>query len=157
MKLEGSFEDDLQEALLDDVEHQLVGEADNLVAEAIAFVHGRLDQYAQRFDYNVEPIKQSLEVDNVQRSDGSITVRFGWTHEAMPYLEFGTSEHTIEGDPVLSFVWEQRHDPPDWVAEEFEAEGDGYRVFLPEVTVAGVKETRAVRDAMNHLRRQLQA
>jgi len=156
ISLEASFEDDLREAVLDDVEHQLVGQRDNLIAQAISFVHGRLDRYAREFDYNVEPIKQSLEPVEVQRSDGSITVRFGWSHEAMPYLEFGTSEHTIEGDPILSFVWEERHDPPDWVREEFDAEGDGYRVFLPEVEVAGVKETRAVRDALNMLRRQLQ-
>jgi len=155
MQLEAGFEDSLQEALLDDVEHQLVGERDNLVAQAVSFVHGRLDRYGREFDYRVEPIKQSLRVEAVERSGGSITVRFGWTHEAIVYLEFGTSEHTIEGDPVLSFVWEERHNPPDWVAEEFEQEGDGYRVFLPEVTVAGVKETRAIRDAMHYLRRQM--
>jgi hypothetical protein len=153
--LESGFEGKLQEALFDDVERRLVGERDNLVAQAISFVHGRLDRYAREFDYRVEPIKESLVVEGVQRSGGSITVRFGWTHEAMPYLEFGTSEHTIGGDPVLSFIWEERHDPPDWVAEEFEAEGDGYRVFLPEVEVAGVRETRAVRDALNMLRRRL--
>lgn len=153
--LEPGFEGKLREALLDDVERKLVGEQDNLVAQVVSAVHGRLDRYAREFDYNVEPIKESLRVESVDRSGNGITVRFGWTHEGMPYLEFGTSEHTIEGDPVLSFIWEERHDPPEWVAEEFEAEGDGYRVFLPEVEVAGVKETRAIRDALNMFRRRL--
>jgi len=119
-------------------------------------VHGRLDRFARKFDYQIESVKASLQPVEVERSGGTLTIRFGWEHEAFPYLEFGTSEHTIDGDPILSFVWEERHDPPAWVREEFEAEGDGYRVFLPEVEVAGVKETRAIRDALNWLRRELQ-
>jgi hypothetical protein len=142
-----------EQAILDEAEHRLVGEADNLIAQAISRVHGRLDRYAREFGYNVEPLKQSLEPVDVQRSGGSLTITFGWSHEAFPYLEYGTSGHTVEGDPVLSFVWE---DPPGWVTEEFDQEGDGYRVFLPEVEVAGVKETRAVRDALNWLRREMQ-
>jgi hypothetical protein len=150
------FEDDLEAAVLDDAERTLVGERDNLIAQVISRVHGRLDRYAREFNYNIESIKQSLEPVEVDRSGDELTVTFGWSHEAFPYIEFGTSDHTIEGDPVLSFVWETRHDPPEWVAEEFEQEGDGYRVFLPEVEVAGVQETRAVRDALNWLRRELQ-
>jgi hypothetical protein len=91
----------------------------------------------------------------VTRTEDSIEATVGWSHEAFPYFEFGTSDHTIEGDPILSFVWEERHDPPEWVREEFDAEGDGYRVFLPEVEVAGVRETRAVRDGLNQIRRQI--
>jgi hypothetical protein len=156
MNLASDFESKATEAILDEAEHQLVGKRDNIIAAVISRVHGRLDRYGREFGYNVDPIKQSLAPVDVQRSGDGLTIRFGWTHEAMVYLEFGTSEHTIEGDPVLSFVWEERHDPPAWVREEFEAEGDGYRVFLPEVTVAGVRETRAVRDALNWLRRDLQ-
>ena len=153
--LDSSFEADLQAALLDEAETALVGEADNLIAQAISRVHGRLDRYAREFDYNVDPLKQSLEPVDVQRSGRQLTIRFGWSHEAFPYLEFGTPDHTIEGSPVLSFVWEERHNPPDWVREEFDEEGAGYRVFLPEVEVAGIEETRAVRDALNWLRREL--
>jgi len=157
MNLDAGFEDELREAVLDNAQHELIGKQDNLIAQAISRVHGRLDKYGREFDYRVEPLKQSLQPVDVERSSGQLTIRFGWSHEAMPYLEFGTSEHTIEGDPVLSFVWEERHDPPEWVREEFDQEGDGYRVFLPEVEVAGVKETRAVRDAVAWLRRELQS
>lgn len=153
--LESDFEERLQEAVLDQAEHELVGKPDNVIAQAISRVHGRLDRYAREFGYNIESLKQSLQPVEVQRSDGQLTIRFGWDHEAFPYIEFGTSDHTIEGNPILSFVWEDRHNPPDWVAEEFEREGDGYRVFLPEVEVAGVQETRAVRDALNWLRGEL--
>lgn len=154
--LGSSFEDELARSLLDQAEHELVGKQDNLVHQAIQFVRGRLERYGREHDYRVQPVLDSLEPVEVDRSDRSVTVRFGWSHEAFGYLEFGTSAHTIEGNPVLSFVWEQRHDPPEWVAEEFEKEGDGYRVFLPEVEVAGVRETRALRDAIHMVRRQLE-
>jgi hypothetical protein len=155
MELDSSFEADLQEALLDDAEQKLVGERNNVVFQAIERVHERLREYAREFDYRVESVIDSLAPVDVQRSNGQLTIRFGWQHEAFPYFEYGTSEHTIEGDPVLSFVWEERHDPPNWVRDEFEQEGDGYRVFLPEVEVAGVKETRAIRSALDWLRRHL--
>jgi hypothetical protein len=155
MNLAADFEADLRESMLDSVEHELVGKREPIIFAAIQFVRGRLERYARDFDYNVQSVLDSLEPVEVDRGDGQLTVRFGWSHEAFPYIEFGTSDHTIEGDPILSFVWEERHDPPDWVAEEFEREGDGYRVFLPEVEVAGVRETRAVRDAMHWLRREL--
>jgi hypothetical protein len=74
--------------------------------------------------------------------------------------EFGTSDHTVSGDP-LSFVWE---DPPQWVREEFDqARGSGgrfrsgWRVFLPETDVSGLEESRAIRDSLNGFRRLLRA
>jgi hypothetical protein len=45
-------------------------------------------------------------------------------------------------------VWE---DPPQWVREEFEPEGDGWRVFLPETTPSGLPEARFIRDTLNWL------
>ncbi|MFC4549382.1 MULTISPECIES: hypothetical protein [Halorussus] len=157
MKLDSSFEDDLREAVLDEAEHELIGKQGNLVHEAVQFTHDRLREYGREFDYRVDSIIDSFGGVEVDRSANRLTIRWGWTHEAMVYLEFGTSDHTIEGDPVLSFVWEERHNPPEWVREEFDQEGNGYRVFLPEVEVAGVKETRAARDALNWLRREVQS
>jgi len=154
MELASDFTQQAQQALLDDVEQTLVGERDNLVFAATQRVRGRLERYEREFDYNIQPVLDSFTGIDVTRTDNSITVRWGYDHPAIQYFEFGTSEHTIEGDPVLSFVW-SREDAPDWVAEEFDEEGDGYRVFLPEVKVAGVKETRAIRDAMNWLRREV--
>jgi len=156
-KLESGFEAVLQETILDDIEHELVGRQDNLVFEATQFVRGRLERYGRKFEYNVQPILDSFGGVEVNRSGARLTVRWGWQHEALVYLEFGTSDHTIDGDPILSFVWEDRHNPPAWVAEQYEREAGGYRVFLPEVEVAGVRETRAVRDSLHHLRREVQA
>jgi hypothetical protein len=155
--LDSNFEADLREAVLDEAEHQLVGRSDNLVFEATQFVRGRLERYGREFDYNVEPIIESFGGVEVDRSPRRLTVRWGWEHEALVYLEFGTSGATIGRDPVLSFIWETNDGPPDWVAEEFEREGDGYRVFLPEVEAAGVRETRAVRDSLANLRREVQS
>lgn len=154
MELDASFEDQLEQAVLDDAEHELVGKQDNLVHQTVQQAHERLREYGREFDYNVEPVIESFGGVDVTRSDDGLTIRWGWEHEASVYLEFGTSEHTIQGDPVLSFVW-SREDAPDWVAEEFDQEGDGYRVFLPEVEVAGVRETRFARHALDWLRREV--
>jgi hypothetical protein len=154
MNLTSSFEPDLQEAVLDQAEHELIGKQDNLVHQFVQRAHDRLREYGDRYDYNVEPIIESFEIDEIDRSDSRLTIRLGWTHEASVFMELGTSDHTVEGDPVLSFVW-SREDAPAWVAQEFEPEGDGYRVFLPETEPSGLPESRFVRDALNWLRREV--
>lgn len=151
MTLEDGFEDKLQSAVLDEVEHQLVGQEAPLLFEAISRAHGVLLTYGVENDYRVEPIIDSMEWD-VDRDETSVSVTMGWTHPAAPYFEFGTSDHTIDGDPVLSFVWE---DPPAWVKQHFDAEGEGWRVFFGSVEVSGIPESRFVRDALNWLRREI--
>lgn len=155
MNLSRDFEEAVADAILDEAEAALVGGNNPLVARARQAAHDRLREYADRYDYRIESVIESFQLDTVDRSDRALTVRWGWTHEAAVYLEFGTSDHTIQGDPVLSFVWEERHDPPQWVREEYEEEGDGYRVFLPEVEVAGVRETRFARRSLRYLESQL--
>lgn len=152
--LGSDFEEQLREAVLDDAEQSLIGE-DGLVQQAVEQAHERLRAYGREHEYDIEPIIDSFAGPEVERDDGQLTVRWGWRHEASVYMEFGTSDHTIEGDPVLSFIW-GKEDAPDWVAREFEPEGDGYRVFLPEVEVSGLPESRYVRDALNWLRREVQ-
>ncbi|WP_193570589.1 hypothetical protein [Halorubellus sp. JP-L1] len=158
--LERGFEDDLREAVMDDVEATLVGEEANLVYEFVELVHARLRSYGERHGYDVESTIDSLGQPEVDRSEGRIEVTIGWESEQMARWEFGTSDHTVEGDP-LSFVW---HDPPQWVREEFDqARGgggqfeSGYRVFLQETEPSGIEESRAIRDALNGLRRVMQA
>ena len=112
--LERSFEDDLRAAVLDAAETALVGD-DGIGAEFVKRAHDRLRDYGRQFDMNVEPIIDSFTGVDVKRSDERISIRFGWDHEAAGYFEFGTPPHTIEGDPILSFVWE---DPPQWVRQE---------------------------------------
>jgi hypothetical protein len=153
MDLDASFEDDVEAAILDDVEHELVGGGGNLVHEAIQQSKEALQDFADQ--YNVGPIWQSLEGPEVDRTDESITVRWRFTHDAAGFFEFGTPDnYRIEGNPILSFVWE---DPPEWVTEEFEPEGDGYRVFFSEVDSGeGIKETRFTRWGLRWLRWQLE-
>ena len=153
--LDSSFEDDLAEAVLDDAAANLLA-GDGAIMAAIEAAHERLREYAREFEYRIESVIDSLQgPEVVEQSDRHFRVRWGWVHEAAPYLEWGTSDHTIEGNPILSFIWEDRHNPPAWVAEEYEREGGGYRVFLPEVEVAGVRETRFARHALEWLRREV--
>lgn len=129
---------------LDELEREFVGEANNLVFQAIQTSHDRL----RESDYDVDSVIASLEGPTVDRGPGSITVSWRWSHPAASFFEYGTSEHTINGDPVLSFVWE---DPPDAVREQFDREADGWRVFFNAVEVGGIDQTRFARAGLREL------
>ena len=154
MNLDSSFEDDLREAVLDDVEHEMIGKPDNIVHQTIQRAHDILREYGSRNDYNIEPIIESMDYD-VERSEGHLRIRIGWAHEAAPYFEFGTSDHEVSGNPLLSFIWE---DAPAAIHDMFpnteRVDGDP-RVFFSDVEVAGLPESRFVRDALNWLRREI--
>ena len=158
--LANSFENDLREALLDDVEHETVGRQGNLVHRAIQQSREALEDFADQ--YNVGPIFDSLEGPDVTRTGNRITVRWSFEHPAAGYFEFGTADnYTIEGNPVLSFVWE---DPPQWVRQEFDQARDpggrfatGWRVFFHTVDSGdGIAETRFTRWGLRWLRFQLE-
>jgi hypothetical protein len=158
--LDSDFEDALREAVLDDAQATLVGEQANLIFEFVELVHTRLRAYGERHGYDVESTIDSLGQPQVDRGRETLTVTVGWQSPQMARWEFGTSDHTVDGNPVLSFVWE---DPPQWVREEFNQARDesgqfrsGWRVFFPEVEVSGLPESRAIRDAINALRRVLE-
>lgn len=164
MNLESGFEDKLKAAMMDDVEQKLVGEEASLVYEFVELVHSRLRSYGQTHGYAVESTIDSIQQPEVDRSEGEITVTVGWASEQMARWEFGTEAHPVDGNPILSFVWAEEHNPPQWVKEEFDqarsTDGQyrsGWRVFLPQTNVEGLPESRAIRDAMNGLRRLLQA
>ncbi|WP_135806210.1 hypothetical protein [Halorussus marinus] len=150
MNLDSSFEDDLREAVLDEAEHELIGQSDNLVHQFVQDVHDQLRAYGSQYDYNVEPIIESLGEPQVDRSENSLSIRVGWEHEASVYFEFGTSDHTVEGDPLLVFEFDPAEYP--YLAEMFP---DG-TAFLPQTHPSGLPESRAVRDALNELRREMQ-
>jgi hypothetical protein len=144
-------------AATDATEELLVGRQNNLTFQTIQKAHSILDAAARQYGYHVESIKESLELTEVQRGDGELQVVFGWSHEAAQYFEFGTSPHTVRGNPVLAFVWEDRHNPPQWVKENFErARSDsgepGYLTFLRKTEPDGVTEVRFVRGALEWLR-----
>lgn len=147
--LGADFEDQLREALLDDVQQQFVGR-DGPIWAAVEKSHDVLIEYGREHDYNVGPVIEALSEPAITRTSTSVEAFWGWFHPAAPYFAFGTSDHTVDGNPVLSFVWEN---PPAWVTEEFEREGDGYRVFLPETEPSGLPESRFVREGITTARR----
>ena len=153
VNLEGDFEAQLQASVLADAEQRF---REELVPAAVERSNEILRDYGQRLDYNVAPVIEAQTEPAFTRESGRITAFWGWFHPAAPHFEFGVSPHTISGNPILSFVWET---PPQWVREEFEREGDGWRVFFHEVNwgsdTGGIPESRFVRDALAWLRREL--
>ena len=139
------FEADARKAILDEAEQHAREEIAPAVQE---HAHDILEAYGREHDYDVQSIIDAGET-RVERRKGSIRIRWGWPEPAI-FFERGTVDHVVEAKnaDALSFVWE---DPPDWVREEFEPEGDGYRVFLPKVEVAGLPESRFIRDTLNWL------
>jgi hypothetical protein len=151
----------MADALQDATREAVVGRERNLVAETIAEANSNLDEAAAVNEWDVQNVKSSVDVE-VNETETGIGIRISYDHPASEFFEFGTSAHTIQGRPVLSFVWEERHDPPEWVREEFEsATSDkgrpGYQVFFSEVEVEGIPETRFLRDALRFFQRQMEA
>ena len=155
MQLDSNFEQSLKEATLDEVEHELIGKHNNLVHQAVQQSRAALEEFADQYD--VGPIFESLAGPEVERTDDSITVRWRFEHPAAGYFEFGTPDHyQIDGNPVLSFVW-SGDAVPEWVKDEFEREGDGWRVFFHQVDSGeGIEETRFTRRGLRWLRQQVE-
>ena len=151
------FESDARAALMDGIESEL----ERLMQNFVDVVHNNLQSYARTHGYDVESTIGSVTDVQVDRSSGTVTAKVGWQHPQMSRWEFGTDAHTITptSADVLSFVWEN---PPQWVREEFDQArssgkqyASGWRVFLPKTEGDGLPESRAIRDAMNGLRRLL--
>jgi hypothetical protein len=150
--LDSSFETDLQEAILDTAERELIGQRAPLAFQFVELVHSRLRSYGERYGYDVQPAIDSLGPLEVNRTGDGISVTIGWADEQMARWEFGVSPHTIDGDPVLSFVWE---DPPAEVREQFRQARDesgrftsGVRVFFASIDHPGIPASRAIRDSL---------
>lgn len=135
---------------------QLTGRG-GLAWRAIQQSHARLREFSD--EYDVEPIIESLEVPRdgpaFRPETGAIDLRWRWTHPAAVFVARGTRPHTINGDPVLSFIWE---DAPAEVRAMFpntEREGGDPRVFFTEVTVEGIARTDFDRHGERWLKDQL--
>jgi hypothetical protein len=153
MTVASGFEDGLGDAVLDATERRAREEVAPLLRERIQSL---LRNYGRRHDYRVQPVVEATRT-SVDRAGGTVTVRAELPHPAYLF-EVGTDAHEITptNADVLSFIWERRHDPPQWVREKYEREGDGWRVFLPKVEVEGLPEGRFVRDALHDIRRELE-
>lgn len=152
--LGSDFEDQLQEALLDEIQEQMLAD-DGPVQGAVEKSEEVLIEYGRRHDYDVGPVLEALAEPAIQRKSDRIVATWGWYHPAAPHFEWGTSDHTVDGDPVLTFIWE---DAPPGIHEMFpdtQREGGDPRVFLPSVDVSGLPESRFVREGIDWLRREV--
>ncbi|AFH22022.1 hypothetical protein OSG_eHP14_00210 [environmental Halophage eHP-14] len=147
--------DEAQQALLADLRDELVDQQGNLVFASVRVSHGTLRSYGQRNDYDVEPVTETVEIVTVAESSRSLTIRWEWDHEAAGFFQFGVSPHTIDGDPILSFIWE---DAPQGVKEMFanteRVDGDP-RVFFQSVNHPGIPASRFVQAGINWLRQEV--
>jgi len=142
---------------LDAVERQLVGKRRPIVFQAIRVSHGSLRSYGSRNEYAVEPIVESLMLPEVDRDGSEISVTWGWDHEAAEYFDRGASDHTVNGDSVISFIWQ---DAPSSIHDMFpdtEREGGDPRVFFQSVEVSGLPASRFVLAGIEWLRQELEA
>lgn len=138
--LDSDFEDKLEAAVLDEVEEDL-RRVDGPVAHAIARSERRLQLYAEKYD--VEPILDSLEGPHISREGDTITVEWEFTHGASGFFEFGTTDHKVEGNPVLAFEYPKSEGGP------------GDVVFSSGHMVSGLDETRFTRYGLEELRHEL--
>lgn len=148
--------EDAREALLADVRGRLIEQEGNLIFQSVRVAHGTLRSYGQRHDYNVESVTETVEILETSTTGRSVSVRWGWTHDAAQYFQWGVSPHTIDGDPILSFIWE---DAPREVREMFantERVGGDPRVFFRSVDHPGIPAARFVQAGINWLRDELE-
>lgn len=150
--LDASFESDLRDAMLDDAEDKLYDGSDTIAEHLLRTANENLDDYATEYDYSLRGIIQSGRIAETSRTQRSVSATLRWDHPAALF-EFGAPPHEINGNPILSFVWE---DPPEWVKSEFRREGDGWRVFFPSVQNPGLPAGRWLRGALNKVRFELQ-
>jgi hypothetical protein len=156
MELSSNFEHELEQAFLDEVVDSFTNEGGPIWA-AVEKSHEVLREYGREYDYDVGPVIESLSEPAITRSEHAVEAYWGWHHPGAPHFAYGTDPHPVTGSP-LSFVWENPPaDAEAWLAENFEREGDGYRVFLPESNVSGLPESRFVREGLNFVRHQLRS
>jgi len=139
--------DDARQALLDGLERSLVGEQGNLVYQSVQRAHRQLDRYSSSNDYRVESIKDSFTGVEYSRSRGSLHAEWFWEHEAAMFFEFGTSDHTVDGNDLLVFEFDAGEYP--YLDDMF----PGGTAFLPQTNPSGLPESRFVRNSLNTLRR----
>lgn len=137
--------------------HEVLAGRDGLARQSIERSHARLRDYAD--DYDVEPVIESLTIPRsgpaFRPDEGTVGLRWEWTHPAADFFEYGTSDHTIDGNDVLSFIWE---DAPPQVRAMFpntEREGGDPRVFFQNVEVTGISETQFVEHGTRWLQKEL--
>jgi hypothetical protein len=138
MKLDSDFEAELCEAVLDDVEATLQDEIGPLLKRT---ARENFEAYASEHGYDIDHVWEDAEGPLVERKEETVSVRVEWPG-LTALFEFGVSPHTIEGDPLLHFYWEKID---QWVTTESVEWGSD---------TGGIPESRAIRDALNLVRRE---
>jgi hypothetical protein len=149
VSVEDALAEEFQQRFLDRTRRTLVGVENNLVSQTVQQAHDQLRSYGTSHNYAVEPIIASFAGVEVEQSQTSLQVSWAWDHQAAAFTEFGTSDHTVDGDPLLVFSFSESEYPG--LAEMFP---DG-TAFLPQVEVSGLPEGRWVRDSLNWFRREV--
>jgi hypothetical protein len=137
--LERSFERKAEEAVLDDLEDQA---REEIGPDLLARAQAKWIAYAAEHGYSIEHIWQDAEL-SVERTRRGVTIRIEWP-ELTALFEFGVRPHTIDGDPLLHFYWEEAD---QWVQTESVEWGS---------ETGGIPESRAIRDSLTETRRDLQ-
>jgi len=142
--------DEARQAFLDSAEAALVGARGNLVSQAVGEAHDQLASYAAaQGGYAYEPVEESFQGVEVDRSSRSLSIEWSWEHPAASIWEFGSEPFTIDGSPLLAFAVDSGEYPG--LAEAF-PEGTA---FLENVEHPGFAEARWVRDSLHWLRREV--
>lgn len=139
--LDSGFEDAAREALLADAERTLRDDVGPLL-EATA--RANFEAYAARNGYDIGHIWADADGPFVDRAGDAVHLRIEWPG-LTALFEFGVSPHTIDGNPLLHFYWE---DIGQWIRTESVEWGS---------ETGGIPESRAIRDAMHTLRGVLQS
>ncbi|WP_226043479.1 hypothetical protein [Natrinema sp. DC36] len=139
MELDSSFEDDLREAVLDDVEKKA---RDDIGPRLIDIARENWQAYASRHDYDIDHIWEDVEGPIVERDGDSVSVRIEWPG-LTALFEWGVDPHTIEGNPLLHFYWEAKD---SWITTDEVNWGS---------ETGGIPESRAIRDTLDQLEGEL--
>ncbi|UHQ96467.1 hypothetical protein [Natrinema halophilum] len=137
--LESGFTSKLEQAVLDDVEQKA---RDDIGPRLIEVAKENWQAYASRHDYDIDHIWEDVEGPIVERDGDSVSIRIEWPG-LTALFEWGVDPHTIEGNPMLHFYWEEIG---QWVKTESVNWGS---------ETGGIPESRAIRDALDQLEGEL--